>query len=362
MFKHGGQLERIKKQNPKQTLEWIDLSTGISPYSYPMVEDASNSVSSLPQQHEVLEQAACDYYGVAQLLVTPGSMWSIQNLPMMRKLHYANDSRPVLIPGQGFNEHQKAWQSWGFDIELYDSCPTERQLRAAQACVVINPNNPTGHMLEPKKLLEMLNVLSKAQAWLVVDEAFIDSTENLSVSRVSLRSVDNLIVLKSFGKYFGLPGLRVGALIAPSQILATSKRLLNEWSISSAAQSIAIRAWKDTQWQLGANEKLRVSGNRLHDLLNKLGYKTQGTHFFQTHYSPHACALYIFLLAQGIYIRLLDDESGVRFGLPRHENHWQRIERALSNFKSVDLTKQNTKQLKTTQQGNQTKLKKAESA
>ena len=361
MFKHGGQLERIKQENPNQAREWIDLSTGISPYSYPVVNDAASDafcdVRSLPQQHELLERTACDYYSVDKLSVTPGSMWSIQNLPMMRKLHYADDSRPVLIPRQGFNEHQKAWQSWGFDIELYNDCPTEHQLKAVQACVVINPNNPTGHMLEPKNLLGIQKVLSKNKAWLVVDEAFIDSTANLSVVSANKYSVDNLIILKSLGKYFGLPGLRVGALIAPSYILDTTKLLLNEWSISNTAQATAIKAWADTQWQINANDKLQASGERLHELLDELGYKTQGTHFFQTHYSRHANKLYDFLLMQGIYVRLLDDESGVRFGLPAHEEHWYRLETAL-----IEFNLQNLKSLNVTLQGHQTKPFKVETA
>lgn len=332
-FQHGGQLDRIKQEYPDQVLPWIDLSTGISPFSYPAAINLESSLQSLPQQHAQMTRAACEYYGAKNTLVVPGSMWAIQTLPLIRSQLVKDDRRPVLIPKQGFNEHAKAWQNWGFKIEYYADKPTDGQLGRAQVCVVINPNNPTGHLFD-KALLELMHeILLLNDAWLIVDEAFLDLTPELSLADAENKK--GLLVLKSFGKYFGLPGLRVGALIADLDITAFSQRLLNEWTISSVAQNLVTNAWRDRPWQVIASRNINACSQRLKVLLSKLGLITRGTSFFQTLTTPQARELYGYLLIQGIYVRLLDDESGVRMGLPQQEWHWQRLEQALAQFLNV---------------------------
>lgn len=329
-FIHGGQLEKIKQQYPKQTQPWVDLSTGISPFSYPLTSEEKTCALSLPQHHDALISAAADYYGTSQLVVTPGSMWGIQTLPLIRRLRYSDDMRPVLIPRQGFNEHKKAWLKWGFKVETYDNQPSPSQLVSAQACIVINPNNPTGQIFQPTQLTKCYQALTMNNGDLIVDEAFLDVYPELSMAPETDKP--NLIILKSFGKYFGLPGLRIGALIAHPSVLDIASRLLNEWSISSAAQATAIEAWLDMRWHALHKRKLKAAAERLQALLAKVEMVTQGTVFFQTHYCAHAKSLYEYLLNQAIYVRLLDDESGVRIALPKRESEWARLESALLEF------------------------------
>ena len=334
-FQHGGQLERIKKAYAHQSLPWVDLSTGISPFSYPVDDNIETCLQNLPQQYTQMTQAACDYYGTDDALLIPGSMWAIQTLPLIRSQLLNDDARPVLIPKQGFNEHIKAWQSWGFNIEYYDDAPTDEQLSRAQVCVVINPNNPTGYTFEKTSLQRMHKTLLAQSAWLIVDEAFLDLTPEISMSGV--KDKGGLIVLKSFGKYFGLPGLRVGALISPPDITQYAQRFLNEWTINSAAQKIASRAWLDKSWQLTATQNIKASSERLCTLLSRLGFVTNGTYFFQTLVVEQASELYEYLLQQGIYVRLLDDESGIRIGLPKYDEHWQRLEKALCECTVINV-------------------------
>ena len=329
-FIHGGQLEKIKQQYPKQTLPWVDLSTGISPFSYPIQAKEKTCAVSLPQHHQALKHAAAHYYGSEHLVITPGSMWGIQTLPLIRRLRHSDDTRPVLLPKQGFNEHKKAWLNWGFKVETYDKQPSPSQLVSAQVCIVINPNNPTGQIFQPTQLTKFYQALSINNGDLIVDEAFLDVHPELSMAAETDKP--NLIILKSFGKYFGLPGLRVGALIAHPSVLDIANRLLNEWSISSVAQATAIDAWLDIRWHALHNRKLKTAGERLQALLAKVGIVTQGTVFFQTHYCSHAKSLYEYLLNQAIYVRLLDDESGVRIALPKRESEWTRLETALLAF------------------------------
>jgi cobalamin biosynthetic protein CobC len=337
-FNHGGKLEEIKSGYPRQKLDWIDLSTGISPFSYP-IDDESIDLTGLPQHQALLTQAAREYYKTQNLTVIPGSMWAIQMLPVLRKLTGIDD-RPVLLPKQGFNEHQKSWRAQGYNIEVYDDAPTDQQLNNAQACVVINPNNPTGRLTEATVLKTMLKKLTCNGAWLIVDEAFIDPYEisNLAEYSMSNRVPDeNLIVLRSFGKFFGLAGLRLGAILAHEVMLNNISSLLNNWSIHNYAQAIGIKAWLDHSWHSQTNEDLALAGERLRSLFITLNCTTVGTVFFQTLYIKNAQVLYELLLSKGIYTRLLDNENGIRFGLPSTELHWQRLEQALTTLHSDKL-------------------------
>jgi cobalamin biosynthetic protein CobC len=334
-FNHGGQLENIKRAYPNQALPWIDLSTGISPYAYTVSDNDIRTIDlkCLPQDHNCLTQAAYEYYGTKQLSVIPGSMWAIQMLPVIRKLT-ANDPRPVLLPRQGFNEHGKAWTGQGYNIETYERLPTLDQLNRAQVCIVINPNNPTGSLIEMAELTGILNILSASNAWLIVDEAFIDPYQNLKYSMSSQTNKEGLIVLRSFGKFFGLAGLRLGAILANKEIQIQVSMMLNNWSLSNVSQAIGQKAWQDKAWQAETKDKLIISGERLQTLFTKLNYKTVGTVFFQTLYMANAKEFYQYLLSSGIYTRFLDKQDGVRFGLPSLESQWERLELVITSFKS----------------------------
>ncbi len=130
----------------------------------------------------------------------------------------------------------------------------------------------------------------------------------------------------------------MGALIADNDVQDCTQRLLNQWSIHSAAQAIVTKAWGDRPWQVNANRNIKECSNRLKELLNRLGLQVKGTHFYQTFMTDQAVELYQYLLRQGIYVRLLDDETGIRIGLPRHECHWQRLEKALRQFSKCEVT------------------------
>ena len=329
-FQHGGMLEKIKHDYPEQGKSWIDLSTGVSPFSYP-VNIQSISFEGLPQHHQALNNAASKYYGVDELLMIPGSMWAIQHLPLLRKMH-VQDERMVLLPKEGFNEHIKAWRLFGFTVETYERKPTAVQLDRAQACIVINPNNPTGEMLQRHELVNMLTQLNKNNAWLVVDEAFIDTAPSENMSEFAKQ--DGLIVLRSFGKFFGLPGLRLGALIASSSLLNQACALLNEWTINNAAQQVAIKALLDDKWQAEMKAALTLNTNRIKALLTGTIGPTVGTELFQTVYTKNAKNMHEYLLKNGIYTRLLDGENGIRFGLPKEEWQWSRLEHVLSDYQT----------------------------
>jgi cobalamin biosynthetic protein CobC len=179
----------------------------------------------------------------------------------------------------------------------------------------------------------MLDILSANKAWLIIDEAFIDPYQILNPDTYSMSHEvhrDSLIVLRSFGKFFGLAGLRLGAILANDTIQSQVSLMLNNWSINNSAQAVGIKAWLDNIWQLETNNKLVLCSERFKSLLNVLNHKVVGTILFQTIYTKNAKAFYEILLSKGIYTRLLDNEDGIRFGLPCSESQWQRLEQVLT--------------------------------
>ena len=329
---HGGNLSSIKQAYPEFDGTWLDLSTGVSPYHYDTQNLELNCLTKLPDQDETLLRAAKQYYGVARLLMTPGSIWSIKQLPTLIKDQITN-SQYVLVPASGFSEHRLAWESAGFEVETYEYLPSDEQLKKAAACVVINPNNPTGLMLIESEVSSLLIKTKAYDCFLIADEAFIDTRPSLSVIGIINDTwPDHLIVLRSFGKFFGLPGLRLGALVASEDILSKAEDMLGPWGVNSVAQNIAIQAYQDKQWQQEARGRIISMANLLSDSLPVTELKIVSSDLFVTFYSDAANALWKHLLSLGVYTRLLDDKTGIRIGLPSNEIELKRLMNCIKEF------------------------------
>lgn len=334
---HGGNLNAIKRAYPEFDGEWLDLSTGVSPYPYEAQNLKLNWLTKLPDQNGSLLRAAKQYYGVAQLLMTPGSMWSIKQLPSLIKDQITN-AQYVLVPSNGFAEHRLAWESAGFEAETYEYLPSDEQLMKATVCVVINPNNPTGLMLKEDEVASLLGKAKTYECFLVMDEAFIDTRPSLSViGNIKDTWPDHLILLRSFGKFFGLPGLRLGALVASENILSKAEHMLGPWGVNSVAQNIAIQAYQNDQWQQEARDRIISMARLVSNSLSVTGFKIVPSDLFVTCYSDAANALWKHLLNFGVYTRLLDNEKGIRIGLPSSETDLKRLLKSIKEFSENKL-------------------------
>lgn len=105
--------------------------------------------------------------------------------------------------------------------------------------VLVNPNNPTGELCRMETVMQLLPILAKQGRRLILDESFMDfadSDESLLNERI-VNENPNLLILKSFGKSFGVPGLRLGILVSTdTALLARIRERLPIWNISSAAE------------------------------------------------------------------------------------------------------------------------------
>lgn len=316
---HGGQLKRAARQFSRPLEKWVDLSTGISPWAWPVPELDERLWRELPEDDGELTQAAAQYFSCSEeaVLAVPGSQHAIETIPQLLA------PTDVAIPGCAYREHHRAWLAAGHRLVIYHSIESLQALiEKAQVnyAVVVNPNNPTTELVAPELLLEFGRQLQKRDGFLLVDEAFVDALPASSVS--SYAGEAGLIVLRSIGKYFGLAGIRLGFVLAAQEVKQELERKIPIWSISSPARWIGERALLDIDWQQQQRLRIQQSMPPWIDLLRNsfpvLNFKCS-TLFASGFSDSSTCNSIFFSLAkQGVLVRQFDKKEGVtalRFGL-----------------------------------------------
>jgi cobalamin biosynthetic protein CobC len=314
---HGGDLGEVRRRHPDAPQPWIDLSTGINPLPYPVADLPADAWSRLPShdaEQALIASAARRYRCEAnQLVAAPGTQALIQVLPRL-----VAHSR-VAIVGPTYAEHELNWRRHGHDVAVVAS------LEAADAdvVVVVNPDNPTGRLL-PTQALRGL-----AARLLVVDEAFID----LLPGEASLagKLPDNAIILRSFGKTYGLAGLRLGFAIAAVPLAQRLREELGPWAVSGPALAIGTTALADDAWLQETGARLADDGRRLDALLTSAGFTILGgTPLFRLASHPKAQEKVEDLARQGIHVRAFGHQpTWLRFGLPGGDEELRRLSAAL---------------------------------
>jgi cobalamin biosynthetic protein CobC len=200
----------------------------------------------------------------------------------------------------------------------------------SDVAVVVNPNNPTGRLVGGEQLHQIAAELGRREGLLVVDEAFVDVMDPAASLVPELPP--GAIVLRSFGKTYGLAGLRLGFAIAEAPLARRIGDLLGPWAVSGPAIAIAQRALSDVAWLLAARERLTGDAARLDGLLRGAGCEIiGGTPLFRLAAHPAAQQLRQRLGSHGIHVRrFADNTAWLRFGLPGPELSWLRLTAALS--------------------------------
>lgn len=322
LLEHGGKLRAAAARYGIALEDWLDLSTGINPNGWQGALPPMSTWARLPEDEDGLHRAACDYYAAEDLLPVAGSQAAIQMLPRLR----ARSRVAVLAPS--YNEHTHAWQRAGHVVDLICAEQLHAAIDTHEVVVVVNPNNPTGVCFDPETLLHWHQRLAVRGGWLVVDEAFMDSTPTQSLASHSHK--DGLIVLRSLGKFFGLAGARVGFVLAAKKRLSALAQELGPWTISGPARWLAIQALEDRTWQAATAAQLKLESQRLANLLGEFQLAPNGgCALFQSIETPNAALIHEQLAQQGILTRLFASPARLRFGLPANEFEWQRLQQAL---------------------------------
>lgn len=328
MLEHGGRLRQAAAHYDIPLADWLDLSTGINPQGWPVPTLPAAVWQRLPESDDGLEAAAAAYYGNPNLLPVAGSQAAIQWLPALLPKAAVACIAPL------YAEHPQAWQQAGHKVRYLQNATLPRALAAATPYVLLcNPNNPTADRHPHELVLDAARQLHKRGGWLIVDEAFVDATPELSVTPLAgTPEAPNLIVLRSLGKFFGLAGVRVGFVFASPELLRRMQEAMGPWTVSGPSREAARLALADTAWQAAARPQLQAAGERLHQLLAPLG-EVKATALFATLSSPHSNELFDYLARRAILTRRFDQQPLLRCGLPADEAGWQRLAHALNEWK-----------------------------
>lgn len=325
MLEHGGRLRAAARRYGIADADWLDLSTGIAPYGWDLPAIPAAAWARLPELDDGLEEAARRYYGCASLLPVAGSQAAIQALPRLRERSRVGVISPC------YAEHAHAWRREGHELQALDAQAAGRELERFDVMLVVNPNNPTGQRLDRHTLLEWRARLAAKGGWLLVDEAFMDCTPQESLA--SDCPLPGLVVLRSFGKFFGLAGIRLGFVLAEPQLLQRLEEWLGPWAVSGPARALARALLLDQAGQARQRQALLRDGQRLESLLRDCGLPASGgTALFQRLLRDDAPVLHEFLAARGILTRLFETPASLRFGLPPDEAGWERLGRALIDY------------------------------
>ncbi|AVO60536.1 threonine-phosphate decarboxylase CobD [Pseudomonas chlororaphis] len=321
MLEHGGRLRKAADQYGIAEADWLDLSSGLAPWPWPIPEIGIRAWARLPETDDGLEQAARDYYGAAHVLPVPGSQAAIQLLPRLRRAGKVG----VLSPC--YAEHAEAWRRSGYIVREVLEQEVDFFLDSLDVLVVVNPNNPTGLSLTPERLLDWHARLAQRGGWLVVDEAFMDNTPQLSLAAQADQV--GLIVLRSFGKFFGLAGVRLGFVLAERKLLKLLAEQVGPWAVSGPTRVLGQVCLRDSEGHGRQRLRSEAASLRLAQLLERHDLKPQGgCALFQWLITDRAELLHEFMARRGILLRLFTHNSSLRFGLPADEADWSRLEQA----------------------------------
>jgi cobalamin biosynthetic protein CobC len=287
---HGGDLASARHLFPDAPEPFLDLSTGINPHAYPIPRLAPEAFKRLPE---------------------PGAL---ERLAATAAVAYgAPSGAHVTLVGHEVEEVREI-----------------ARLREASLAIVVNPNNPDGRVVERKALLALAAALAQQDGLLVLDEAFMDA----SPGKESLcPNVDagNIVVLRSFSKFFGLAGLRLGFAVAATNITARLQARLGPWAASGPAIAVGEVALADRTWQQQTRARLAADAHRLEQILIDAGFAiVGGTSLFRLVRTPAARDYFDRLGRAGILVRRFNEQpQWLRFGLPGDEAAWQRLCAAL---------------------------------
>jgi cobalamin biosynthesis protein CobC len=322
---HGGALEVARRLAPGAPEPWIDLSTGINPHAYPLPDLGPEAWSRLPEDGALarLEVAAALRYGVAggSVVAGPGSQALIQALTRILPRGAVGALAPTY---GGFAAAFAAAGSRVVEAKRLDD------IHDLDVAIVVNPNNPDGRIISRPALLDLHARLARHAGTLIVDEAFADF-DGEGESLAPMLPTSGVVVLRSFGKAYGLAGLRLGFALTSPDIVSSLRAALGSWPVSGPAIAIGIRALADSDWLEAMRARLGGDTARLDALLRGGGWRIiGGTRLFRLAAHADARAAFERLLIAGILTRpFAGAPDWLRVGIPGNENAWERLAAAL---------------------------------
>lgn len=294
---HGGNLDAAKLQYGGARAEWLDLSTGINPVPFPISDIPSQSWTALPDSdaQNALEKAARQFWSVpdqAAVLAAPGASALIARIPHLQA------PGSVCITHPTYNEHAAAFGDAGWSVTV-DPQSTAR--------VLVHPNNPDGRCFDASDVTGTLSV---------IDESFCDVMPARSL--IAQATKPGVVILKSFGKFWGLAGMRLGFAIGDPELVRRLAQMIGPWPVSGPALTIGTRALSDGAWARATCARLAQDRVWLDDVMTRMGAEvTGGTDLFGLYTVEDAAQMQDRLAQHHIWTRIFPYSTTlIRLGLP----------------------------------------------
>ncbi len=220
-------------------------------------------------QLKELEQTAARRYGVppgAKVIAAAGTQALIQLLP---QLHQA---KSIGILGFTYGEYEQVWHEVGLTPKVVEDLDA---LSACDLAVIVNPNNPDGRLTRAEDLSALAHHLARKGGLLVVDEAFMDLLPQ-SQSLIPILPEAGALVLRSFGKTYGLPGMRLGFAVTGAALAERLRGLLGPWAVSGPAIEIGRSALADDAWLNSMAGRLMRRGAIIEEAMTLCGAEVIG--------------------------------------------------------------------------------------
>jgi cobalamin biosynthetic protein CobC len=319
--RHGGKVDAASALFPGARRPWLDLSTGISPWAYPHAVLPVAAFTRLPEPELVaqLESAAAAAFGVT----SPGEVVAVPGTDLgLRLLEPVFLGRRVAVVRPGYSGHLLAWKR--SPVTEVSADALEAAAETNDVIVLANPNNPDGRLIPPERLRAVAKALASRGGTLVIDEAYADVEPGASLCA---EASDSLIIFRSFGKFFGLAGVRLGFVITSTTYAMSFRQFVGDWPVCGPAAVIGQAAYRDLDWQSQQRERLKQAGANLDALLLDAGLELiGGTHLYRLARCADAETLFRQFAARGILIRPFNEDPRlVRIGLPAGEEQWVRL-------------------------------------
>ena len=320
---HGGRIAEAAAHFGGTPDGWLDLSTGVNPVPWPGAGTVRIDWQRLPGETDLarLEEAAALHFGVdrARLCALPGSELGLRLIGRLI-------GGPARHVAPGYRTH-------GEMIAGSHAIARDQLDRPANGTLILaNPSNPDGRILPRATIEALLDRVAASSGWLIVDEAFADAAPEISLAP-TIDEGRPLILLRSFGKFFGLPGLRLGFLLGPAAFVARVRALLGSWPLSSAALAIGTPAYRDRAWIAAARSALFARAAALDAVLARHGLRALGVcPLFRLVEAPDAAELFERLARRAILTRpFAHNPHWLRLGLPPHAAALGRLDAALGH-------------------------------
>lgn len=329
-IQHGGGISAAAERHGGRPEDWLDLSTGINPCpaALPPIDPAAWHRLPDRSRLDAARRAAMRYYRSENSLPlpVPGTQAAIQLLPRL-----VPPGRRVAILSPTYGEYARVLRAASHGV---DAIAALNEVRAEHGLVVVvNPNNPDGRLHPQAELLQLHARLARSGGALLVDEAFGDMEPEASLAAHAGR-LEGLVIFRSFGKFFGLAGLRLGFVIGEERLLAGFAERLGPWAVSGPALTLATELMAGDCTPI--RQRIAERKAALDSVLQRSGLTViGGTALFSLVSHPRAGEIFHALCQRHVLVRPFDYEpTWLRFGLTPDAMADQRLALALAQARS----------------------------